>query len=161
MNLREAKGYTYGARSGFSMWKSPGPFVASGAVKTGVTDSSVSEFMKELKLIRDADITEQELEFAKNSLTLREPLRFETPQQIAGQLQSLVLYDLPDDYFSTYVQNFEKITRVDVRRVAEKYLQPSAMNIVIVGDVATVKDGLAHLGYGDVSLLNTEGGAIQ
>jgi predicted Zn-dependent peptidase len=161
LNLRESKGYTYGARSGFSMWKHPGPFTASAAVKTAVTDSSVMEFMKELKKIRDEDVTMQELEFARNSLIRREPQSFETPQQIASQLASLVLYDLPDNYFETYVENFENVTIADVRRVAQKVLNPSAMNIVIVGDVAAIKNDLEGLGYGPVKLLDTAGKTVN
>jgi len=161
MNLRENKGYTYGARSGFSMWIDGGSFVASGAVKSAVTDSSVIEFMKELNLIREAGVTAEELDFAKKSLILREPRNFETPGQVAGQLQALVLYSLPDDYFATYVQNFEKVTVEDVKRVAEKYIRPTAMNIVVVGDVAKIKDGLGQLGYGDVRLVASDGQTIQ
>jgi predicted Zn-dependent peptidase len=161
MNLRENKGYTYGARSGFPMYINGGSFVASGAVKSAVTDSSVIEFMKELRLIRDADVTAEELDFAKKSLILREPRNFETPGQVAGQLQNLVLYNLPDDYFATYVQNFEKVTLADVRRVAEKYIHPSAMNIVVVGDVAKVRDGLGRLGYGEPRLIGADGRLVQ
>ena len=157
LNLRESKGYTYGARSSFAMQKEAGPFVASAAVKTSVTDSSVIEFMKELRGIRDADVTQKEFEFAVNSIVRRQPQGFETPGQIAGQLMSLVLYDLPDDYFNTSIQNIEKVTVKDVRRVAQKYLDPKAMNIVIVGDVATIKDGLEKLGYGAVHGVSADG----
>jgi predicted Zn-dependent peptidase len=161
MNLRESKGYTYGARTGFTMWKEAGPFIASAAVKTAVTDSSVIEFMKELRRIRDEDVTVEELEFARNSLIRREPQKFETPGQIAGQLAAVVIYDLPDDYFQTYVQKFQSISVADIRRVAGKYLNPSTMNIVIVGDVAAVRDGLEKLGYGQVSLLRSDGNPVQ
>ncbi|MDH4069457.1 MAG: insulinase family protein [Ignavibacteria bacterium] len=157
MNLRETKGYTYGARTGFSMRKEAGPFTASAAVKSAVTDSSVIEFMSELNRMINEDVTEDELQFAKNSLIRREPRNFETPGQIAGQLESLVLYGLPDDYFATYVQNFQKVSIADVRRVAERYLHPAEMNIVIVGDVAEVRDGLGSLGYGDVVMLDADG----
>lgn len=157
MNLRESKGYTYGARSAFSMWKQAGPFVASAAVKTSVTDSSVVEFMKELRRICEEDVTAKELEFAKNSLVRRVPQTFETPQQIATQLVSLVLYDLPDQYFDTYVQNLDRVSIGDVRRVAQKYIHPAASHIVIVGDVAVVKGGLENLGYGNVQVLSSEG----
>ena len=157
LNLRESKGYTYGARSGFSMQREAGPFTASAAVKTGVTDSSVIEFMKELRGIRDADVTQKELEFAVNSIVRRLPQAFETPGQISTQLMLLVLYDLPDDYYSTFIQNNEKVTVKDVRRVAEKYLDPKAMNIVIVGDVATIKEGLEKLGYGAVHAVSADG----
>ncbi len=157
LNLREAKGYTYGSRSGFSMRKMAGPFTASAAVKTDVTDSSVIEFMKELNAIRNADVTEKELSLAKNSMVRSQPQDFETPQQIAGQLTNLVLYNLPDDYFNTSVQKIEQVTMADVRRVAEKYLNPKAMNIVIVGDKEKIQSGLEKLGYGKVNLLDTEG----
>ncbi len=157
LNLRESKGYTYGARSSFSMQKGAGPFVASAAVKSAVTDSSVIEFMKELRGIRDADVTQKEFEFAVNSIVRRQPQGFETPAQIASQLMNLVLYDLPDDYFNTSVQNIQKVTVKDVRRVAEKYLNPKAMNIVIVGDVATIKEGLEKLGYGAAHMVSADG----
>jgi predicted Zn-dependent peptidase len=157
MNLRETKGYTYGARSSFSMQKEAGPFIASSAVKSSVTDSSVIEFMKELARIKDEDVTQQELEFAVNSIVRRQPQGFETPGQIAGQLMNLVLYNLPDTYFNTSIQNIEKVTVKDVRRVSEKYLNPKAMNIVIVGDVATIKDGLEKLGYGAVHAVSADG----
>ena len=157
MNLRETKGYTYGARSSFSMQKEAGPFIASSAVKSSVTDSSIIEFMKELRRMKDEDVTQQELEFAVNSIVRRQPQGFETPGQIAGQLMTLVLYNLPDTYFNTSIQNIEKITVKDVRRVAEKYLSPKAMNIVIVGDIATIKDGLEKLGYGPVHAVSADG----
>lgn len=161
MNLREARGYTYGARTGFGMWKQAGPFIAQAAVKTAVTDSSVIEFMKELRRIVDEDVTEKEIMFAKNSLIRREPQGFETPQQIASQLASLILYNLPDDYFNKYVQSFEKISIADVRRVAKKYLNPNAMNILIVGDVAATKDALEKLGYGKATVMDTDGKLVN
>ncbi|HWP82020.1 MAG TPA: pitrilysin family protein [Bacteroidota bacterium] len=161
MNLRETKGYTYGARSAFAFWKNGGPFIASSAVRTNVTDSSIIEFMKELRRIVDEDVTEKEINFAKNSLIRREPQNFETPQQIAGQLVVIALHNLPDNYFDTYVQNFEKVSIADVRRVAKKYLNPASMNIVIVGDVATIKDGLEKLGYGKAQLLDPDGKAMN
>jgi predicted Zn-dependent peptidase len=161
MNLRETKGYTYGARSSFAFWKNGGPFIASSAVRTNVTDSSTIEFMKELRGIVDADVTEKEITFAKNSLIRREPQNFETPQQIGGQLSVVALHNLPDNYFDTYVQNFEKVSIADVRRVAKKYLNPASMNIVIVGDVASIKDGLEKLGYGKVQILDADGKAVN
>jgi predicted Zn-dependent peptidase len=161
MNLRETKGYTYGARSGFQMWKESGLFTASAAVKSAVTDSSVIEFMKELKRIREEDVTGDEFMFAKNSLIRREPQGFETPAQIAGQISSLVIYNLPDDYFRTYVQNFASVTIEDVRMVARKYLNPAAMNIVIVGDQNLVGSGLERLGYGPVRRLDAGGNPLN
>jgi len=161
LNLREAKGYTYGARSFFDFRKGPGPFVASAGVKTAVTDSSVIEFMNEIRRIRDEALTPQELEFAKATLIRRLPAQFETPAQIAGQLAALVLYDLPDDYFDTYVQRVNAVSVADVQRVAKQYLDPEHLAIVIVGDVATIREGLAKLGYGVPVLLDAEGRPVS
>ena len=157
LNLREAKGYTYGARSGFTMRKEAGPFTAQAGVKSGVTDSSVVEFMKELRSICDADVTQKELDFAKNSLVRGMPQGFETPAQVSMQLTNLVLYGLPDSYFDTIVQNLEKVTIADVRRVSQKYIHPTTMDIVIVGDIQLVKPGIEKLGYGPAIILDADG----
>ena len=161
LNLREAKGYTYGARSGFAFRKEAGPFIAQAGVKSAVTDSSVIEFMKELRGICDADVSQKELDFAKNSLVRGMPQGFETPGQISSQLVNVVLYNLPDDYFNTVVQNLEKVSIADVRRVAQQYLHPNSMDIVVVGDVALTRPGLDKLGYGKTMLLDPDGKRIE
>lgn len=161
LNLRESKGYTYGARSGFAMRKEAGPFLAQAGVKSAVTDSSVIEFMKELRGICDADVTQKELDFAKNSLIRAIPQGFETPAHISGQLTNLVLYNLPDNYFNTVVQNYEKVTEADVRRVSQKYLHPASMDIVIVGDIALIKAGVEKLGLGKATVLDVDGKKVN
>ena len=161
LNLREAKGYTYGARSGFAFRKEAGPFTAQAGVKSAVTDSSVIEFMKELHGICEADVSQKELDFAKNSLVRGMPQGFETTAQIANQLVNVVLYNLPDDYFNTVVQNLEKVSIADVRRVAQHYLHPTMMDIVVVGDVALTRTGLDKLGYGKTILLDSDGKKVE
>ncbi|HZH34715.1 MAG TPA: insulinase family protein, partial [Pyrinomonadaceae bacterium] len=97
MNLREEKGYTYGAGSGFGFRRGAGPFTASAGVQTAVTKESVIEFMRELNGIRgERPITQEELETSKQSLIRGMPQGFETNGQIANQLANLVTYDLPD-----------------------------------------------------------------
>jgi predicted Zn-dependent peptidase len=157
MNLREKRGYTYGARSSYAMRKAAGPFIASAGVKTAVTDSSVIEFMKELTRIRQEGVTAEELEFAKQSLLRRLPRQFETAADIARQLTNLVLYDLPKDYFNKYVQRIQAVTAEDVLQAARNYIHPDRSAIVIVGDVAKIREGLEALGYGPVVLLDSEG----
>jgi zinc protease len=148
LNLREDKGYTYGARSSFSMRRQAGPFVASAGVQTPSTKESVVEFMKELEGIRGAiPITDEEVEFAKAGIVLAEPRRQETNEQVAGRVQELVLYDLPLDYFDTYTQRVQAVTRTDVERVAREYLNPEQFAIVVVGDRSTVEAGLRELPY--------------
>ncbi len=156
-NLREQKGYTYGAGSAFQFRKAAGPFNTFGGFRTNVTDSSVLEIIKEIKRLWNEVVPESDLIFAKDFLTRSVPRTMETPGQIANQLSNLVLYNLPEDYFNTYIQNIEKVSAKDVRRVAEKYLQPDKMLIVIVGDVATIRTGLENLGYGKASLCDAEG----
>jgi zinc protease len=160
-NLREQKGYTYGARSGFAYRKEAGPFTASGGFKSIVTDSCVSEILKEIKKIKESDVTSDELVFAKNGLIRALPRTFETPAQISGQLANLVLYSLPDDYYNSYIQNIDKISVQDVRNVSEKYLNPDKMAIVIVGDVELNKGNLEKLNLGQVNLLDANGKPVK
>lgn len=161
LNLREDKGYTYGARSDFDFRKTAGPFVARGGFRTDVTDSSVAELMKELRRVGSGDVTDEELEFAKNSLIQRLPRRFETPGAIASRLGQIALYDLPDDYYNNYVQNIQNVTLEDVNRVGEHYINPNSSIIVVVGDVAKVKEALEALGYGPVKICDDKGKVLS
>jgi zinc protease len=160
MNLREDKGYTYGARTGFSFRKGAGPFSASAGVQTAVTKESVVEFMKELNGIRGAiPVTQEELEYNKQSLIRRFPAGFETTNQIAGQLSNLVIYDLPDSYFNEYIAKINAVKLEDVNRVANKYLSPDKMAIVIVGDKSVIEPKLKEIeGLGNsIVYLDPEG----
>ena len=156
LNLRETHGYTYGARSRWSMRRSAGPFTASAEVVAEKTDSSVIEFMKELRAILDT-VPAEELTKAKRYLQLRLPGQFETTGGIAGQLVPLVLYGLPLDYYNGFVQQIERITQADVQRVARKYVDPSRMAVVIVGDRKSIEPGLKAIGVGAVVLRDMSG----
>ena len=101
------------------------------------------------------------MDFAKNSLVRAIPQGFETPAHISGQLINLVLYNLPDDYFNSVVQNYEKVTVADVRRVSQKYLHPAAMDIVIVGDISLIKTGVEKLGFGKAIVLDADGKNVK
>src|SRR5262249_1919066 len=125
MNLREDKGYTYGAYSRFVTRRGAGPFSASGEIQTVSTKEAVQEFMKELNGIRGTiPITQTELEVNKQSLIRRFPSGFETDGQIANQLSNLVIYDLPDTIFNDLISKVNAVTIEDVNRVANKYLDP-------------------------------------
>jgi zinc protease len=148
LNLREDKGYTYGARSAWGMGRLEGPFTASAGVQTEVTRESVIEFMREIEDIRGArPVTEQELEFARNAIMRREPLTLETNAQIAGRMQDLILYDLPLDYFDHFNRQVAAVTLADLSRVAREYLHPQRFAIVVVGDQAVVEEALRDLPY--------------
>jgi zinc protease len=164
MNLREDKGYTYGARTAWSFRRGAGPFDASAQVQTAVTKESVMEFMKELGGIRGAiPITPQELEYNKQSLIRRYPAGFETVGGISGQLSSLIVYGLPDTYFNDYIKNIQAVTIADVNRVANKYLTPDKMAILIVGDKSVIEPKLKEIeGWGSsIMYLDTEGNPIK
>jgi zinc protease len=146
LNLREDKGYTYGARSSFDYRRGAGPFLASAPVRTLDTKESVVEFMKELRGVRgEIPISEKELEFSKQAIIRGYPRGFETPGQIANRLSDVVLYGLPDDYFNNYIQRVRAVTLADVQRVANRYLDPSKMAILVVGDRKVIEPGLRSL----------------
>ncbi len=161
MNLREDKGYTYGAYSRFSTRRGAGPFAASAEIQTVSTKEAVSEFIKELNGIRGAiPVTPRELEDNKQALIRRFPSGFETVGQISGQLSNLVIYNLPDTTFNEYISKVNAVSLADVNRVANKYLTPDKMAIIIVGDRKTVESGLKQLNY-PITLLDTEGNPIM
>ena len=155
-NLREKRGYTYGAASGFSMRRQAGPFSARAEVTGTKTDSSLVQFLDELRAIRDT-VSTAELTRAKRYLQLGLPSDFETTTDIAFQLVPVVLYGLPADYYSTYVQQIENVTQSDVRRVANQYIDPSKMSIVVVGDRASIESSLKALNFGEISLRDING----
>ncbi len=153
--LREEKQYTYGARSGFEFGKYPGPFTAQAAVQTNVTDSALVEFMRELRGIREP-VPEDELARARNYAALRFPARFQSVASIANQLEELYVYDLPADYYNGYVQRLLAVSRADARRVARRYIDPDRFTVVVVGDRASIEQGIRALNLGPVEVLTVE-----
>jgi len=159
-NLREARGYTYGAGSRFDMRRAAGPFTASAEIVSAKSDSALIEFMKELNNIRQT-VPADELSRAKRYLQLQLPENFETTQQIAAALVPVALYGLPLDYYNNYVQNIEAITQADVARVAQQYINPSSLAIVIVGDRKTIEQALKSTNVGPITIRNISGQPIQ
>jgi predicted Zn-dependent peptidase len=154
-NLREDKGYTYGAGSGFGYNLLPGPFRAASAVQTDATQAALEEFFKELAAIREP-IPDEELTRARNYLALGFPADFQSVRGIAGNLEDIAVYDLPLDYFNGYVDRVLDISQRDVRDVASRYIEPETMLVVVVGDRATIEDGVRALDLGPVRVLSIE-----
>jgi len=157
LNLREKHGYTYGATSMFRFQKGVGPFQAQGGIVTEKTDSAIAECMNEIRLMHDKGMTSDELDFVKKGLVGNFALSFETPSQIAGALQNIVLYGLPDDYYQHYLQNIENVSLDEANRAAQKYLDASHMDIVVVGDLSKIRSGIQALHLGDVILCDLDG----
>lgn len=156
MNLRETHGYSYGARSSFAMRRGAGPFMASSAVFTAVTDSAVVQFFEELRRIREEPVTQDDLERAKNYVALGMPRLFETVGGVASQIADLELYGLSMDYFNDYVPRLMAVTAEDVQRVAREYVRPDQAVVVVVGDVEQIEAGLRALPIGSVEIRQTE-----
>lgn len=159
-NLRETRGWTYGAGSGFSYRPVPGPFRASAAVRTDVTDSSLMEFKREIIRMRDSLVDPAELQRAQAYLALGLPGDFETTGQVAGQISGMLRFGQPFTYWNGYVQNVMKVTRADVQRVARLYVDPAHMTIVIVGDLAKIKTGVEATHIGPVEVRDDVGNAV-
>ena len=162
LNLREAKGYTYGARSSFAFNQGPGPFEAGAPVKTEDTKPALVELVKELTDITGPrPATPEELAFAKDRVVKGFPARFETIAGVRGTLAELVLYDLPADYFTHYRSKVDAVTAADVHRVAQKYLNPERMTILVVGDRAKVEADIKELPFAKViNVLDVEGNPL-
>ena len=159
-NLRETRGYTYGAGSRFDMRRAAGPFIASAEIVTAKSDSALIEFMKELNRIRES-VPGDELSRAKRYLQLQLPGNFETTQQIAAALVPVAQYNLSLEYYNNYVQNVEAVTQVDVARVAQQYINPGSLAIVIVGDRKTIELALKSVNIGPIEIRDISGQPIQ
>ena len=153
MNLREEKGYTYGAGAGFDLRRGRGPFSARAAVNTEVTVPALREILVELDRIREAPVTDVELQAAKNYLVGVFPLRFETPGPVAGSLAGLFVHDLPDDELDRYRPSIEAVSAADVQRVAREHIRPESAAVVLVGDHDQFGEALAAAGIGDVDVV--------
>lgn len=133
-NLREDKAYTYGCYSSMSSDPLMGEFSAGGSFRNEVTDSAVTQILMEISRMVNEQVTDEELSLVKNSMTGSFARSLESPQTIASFALNTVRYNLPRDYYSTYLQRLEKITKEDIQNAAKKYLSPENLNIVIVGN---------------------------
>jgi zinc protease len=150
MNLREDKGYTYGARTSFEFRRGRGPFLLHASVQSDATASAVSEIFSELRAIRgDRPVTAAELELGRAALTRGYPRGFETAEQVARGAAQLALFDLPDDYFTTFVPRVLALDENDLTRAAEKHIDPAQLLTVIVGDREKIGPSLEQLALGE------------
>ena len=152
LNLRERKGYTYGARTAFEFRRAPGPFLLQASVQADATADALHEAIAELTAIRgERPITREELELGRASLTRGYPRNFETADQVARAAAQLALYELPEDYFTTFVPTVLALTEDDVTAVAARHIDPSRLLSVVVGDREKIAGGLKALDLGEVA----------
>lgn len=152
LNLREAHGYTYGASSFYDWRRGPGPFVVSTAVQSDVTTAALKEILLEIERIRRAKIAEDELSLARDYLDGVFPIRYETTGAIASALATLVIYDLPPDYYDTYRNNIRAVSVDAVLRAAQAHLHPDLLQTVVVGDAQAIRESITELGLGDLQV---------
>jgi zinc protease len=156
MNLREHKGYTYGAYSNLDARRLAGTFRATAEVRTAVTGDSLREFSYELNRIRDDAVSDEEISNAKSYLTGVFPIRIETQDGLIDQMVNIKMFDLPDDFLKTYREQVNAVTTEDIQRVAQKYVTPDRAAIVIVGDAAQVTDQIKPYSE-EIEIYDTEG----
>lgn len=154
LRLREEKGYTYGARTGFDWRRGPSPFSMQASVHTAATADAIRDSLAEFDGIRGArPPTNDEMLLAKASLIRGYPRNFETAQQVARSVAQLALYDLPDTYFEEFIPRVNAIEAADVVRAAERYVDPARAATLIVGDHAAIAESLDSLGLGAPQLV--------
>ena len=160
-DIREQKGYSYGVGSQFAYGKGPGSFEAGGDIVTAKSDSALIEFMKQLRGIRgERPITDDELKTAEDNLVQSLPEYFASVRAVNGSIAGLYLESLPPDYFQHYAANVRAVTKDDVTRVANKYIDMDHLAIVIVGDRKQIEAPLRATGIAPVVVLDADGNPI-
>jgi zinc protease len=152
LNLREEHAYTYGAHSAFDWRRAASPFEVSTAVETNVTADALREIVHEFTRIRTEPVSESELSLATSYLIGVFPIRFETTAEVAGGLANVEIFRLPSTYFDTYRDRVRAVTAQDVLRVAQTHLDPSRLQVVVVGDADAIREPIAALGLGPISV---------
>lgn len=152
LNLREDKGWTYGARSGFSADKYTGEFAFSSGIRADVTDKALVEVMNEMTNYTTNGVAKEELEFMQSSLGQRDALKYETGIQKAGFLGDILEYNLPSNFVDVQNKILANITKTEIDKTAKKWINPKAINILLVGDKEKIMPGLLKLGYDIIEL---------
>lgn len=141
-NLRESKGYTYGARSRLESDDLVGNFLAFANVGNMVTDSALTEFIYEMRRMVSEPVSDEDIDLAKSGLSGNFARSLESPQTIARFALNTFKYNLPGDYYRNYLKNVDATTKEDIQMAAKKFILPDNMNIVVVGNKGEVAEKL-------------------
>jgi zinc protease len=160
-DIREVKGYSYGVRSSFAYGRGPGAFNAGGGIVSAKSDSALIGFMKHFNDVRGAEpLTDDELKEGKEGLIQSLPGRFSSVNGVATAISSLYTQDLPETFFQDYASKINAVTKDDLTRVAKKYIDVDHMNLVIVGDRASIEAALKATGIAPIQILDAEGRTV-
>ncbi|HUR57435.1 MAG TPA: pitrilysin family protein [Opitutaceae bacterium] len=160
INLREDKGWTYGARTSFSGDKYTGQFAFSSGIRADATEGALAEVLKELNAYAESGITEAELKFTKSALGQRDALLYETPLQKAGFIRRILDYNLPADYVDQQNKILAAMEKSEIDRLAAKWIQTKAINILLVGDKTKILPGVQKFGF-EVIELDANGEVVK
>ena len=158
--LREEKGYTYGARTGFNGSKIKGTFKASSSVRTNTTGESVSIFKEEITDYKNG-VSQEDLDFTKNAMIKSNARRFETQFSLLGMLQEMSTYNLPADYIAEEEAFISAMTLEQHKQLANKYLDETKMAYVVIGDAATQFSQFKDMDFDEVKLMSKEGQELE
>ena len=159
LDLREEKGYTYGAYSYFRSDIYPGPWIASTEVRTAVTDGSMKALMDEFRKIRNEDVPEKELDEARRAIVSSFALSLESPSTLLHAWLTVDYYKLPQDYWDQYPEEVAKVTPQVVKETANKYIDLDHLQVVCVGNGRQIKDVLKK--YGPLEVYDTNGKRVE
>ena len=161
MNLRERRGFTYGASTALTALHNAGTFYAASSVRTDATDSALVEVMREFRAIASEPVPEAELQAALTNLIASFPASLQSVQELASRMQTLLLYDMPLDYYATYREQLAAITAADVLAAAQARLRPESLAIVVVGDLASIEAPIRAANLGTVEVWDREGNRVR
>jgi len=160
INLREDKGWTYGARGGFSGDKYSGTYTFSSGIRAMSTDSALSEVIREIKLYDQSGPTQDEINFMKKSIGQSDARNYETGFQKAAFVERILRYNLNPDFVTQQTKILNNFTVADANAMIKKYIDFNRMNILLVGDKERIVPGLQRLGY-DIVELDAEGNVVK
>lgn len=160
-NLRERRGFTYGANTVLAALQNAGTFYASSSVRTSATDSALAEIMHEFRTISNEPVPAAELQAAVNNLVASFPASVQSVQELAGRMQTIVLYGMPMDYYATYRERLAAVTAAEIQAAARERLNPEAITMVVVGDLSKIEAGIRARNFGEVEVWDREGNRIR
>jgi zinc protease len=161
VNLRERHGYTYGAFTTLSALQNAGTLFASSSIRTSATDSALAELVREFRTIATEIVPDAELQGSVNNLVASFPASVQSVQDLAQRMQTILIYDMPVDYYETYRERLAAVTSTDVAEVASRRLNPDALTIIVVGDLATIEAPIRARNFGTVEVWDREGNRLR